>query len=203
MPDVIGDLAVNTRVHLPLLLAHEAAGAPGTRHSPRPLFFGRTLMAKARAMCAARTRGCGFSSLRAQRSDPHLLCLAMDCFAALAMTALGYCCLTIESLMTSCCGRGHGRNTHSVSSPRTRGPIIPVVCCGGGRSAVCQNAGPRRMGPGVRRDDGERVAVTTAASSAVALRAQQPQQPRPGRQPLPPPHLHHASAKSPSPARDD
>jgi hypothetical protein len=81
MPDVIGDLAVNTRVHLPLLLAHEAAGAPGTRHSPRPLFFGRTLMAKARAMCAARTRGCGFSSLRAQRSDPHLLCLAMDCFA--------------------------------------------------------------------------------------------------------------------------
>jgi hypothetical protein len=35
-----GDLAVNTRVHTTHYLAHEAAGAPGTRHSPRPLFFG-------------------------------------------------------------------------------------------------------------------------------------------------------------------
>ena len=38
MPDVVGDLAVNTRVHTTHYLAHEAAGAPGTRHSPRPLF---------------------------------------------------------------------------------------------------------------------------------------------------------------------
>ena len=37
MPGDSGELAVNTRVHLPLPCAHEAAGAPGARHSLRPL----------------------------------------------------------------------------------------------------------------------------------------------------------------------
>jgi hypothetical protein len=37
MPGDSGELAVNTRVHLPLPCAHEAAGSLGTRHSPRPL----------------------------------------------------------------------------------------------------------------------------------------------------------------------
>jgi len=38
MPDVSGASAVKTRAHIPLPhSAHEAAGALGTRHSPRPL----------------------------------------------------------------------------------------------------------------------------------------------------------------------
>ena len=37
MPDVSGASAVNTHAHTKLLSAHEAAGALGTRHSPRPL----------------------------------------------------------------------------------------------------------------------------------------------------------------------
>ena len=37
MPDDSGDLAVNTRVHFYYHFAHEAAGALGARHSPRPL----------------------------------------------------------------------------------------------------------------------------------------------------------------------
>ena len=53
MPDVVGDLAVNTRVHTTHYLAHEAAGAPGTRHSPRPFFEGVEFPAKARASRAA------------------------------------------------------------------------------------------------------------------------------------------------------
>jgi hypothetical protein len=35
---IFGELAVNTRVHFPLLCAHGAAGALGARHSPRPLW---------------------------------------------------------------------------------------------------------------------------------------------------------------------
>src|SRR5665647_2130881 len=38
MPGDSGELAVNTRVHSNHYLAHEAAGALGTRHSPRPLW---------------------------------------------------------------------------------------------------------------------------------------------------------------------
>src|SRR5450631_44037 len=38
MPDVSGASAVNTGVHTKLpICAHQAAGALGTRHSPRPL----------------------------------------------------------------------------------------------------------------------------------------------------------------------
>jgi hypothetical protein len=56
MPGDSGELAVNTRVHLPLPCAHEAAGALGTRHSPRPLKGGRKLKSKTRAKQAARSR---------------------------------------------------------------------------------------------------------------------------------------------------
>src|ERR1700745_1713743 len=45
MPGDFRWLAVNTRVHTYYHSAHEAAGASGARHSPRPLFSGRMLLA--------------------------------------------------------------------------------------------------------------------------------------------------------------
>src|SRR3984885_10886508 len=45
MSGVFRWLAVNTRVHTYYHSAHEAAGASGARHSPRPLFSGRMLLA--------------------------------------------------------------------------------------------------------------------------------------------------------------
>jgi hypothetical protein len=68
MPDDSGDLAVNTRVHSTHYLAHEAAGALGTRHSPRPLFRGRNISVKPRAHRVARMRTWISASLRAQQS---------------------------------------------------------------------------------------------------------------------------------------
>jgi hypothetical protein len=70
---------------LPIQNAHEAAGATGIRHSPRPRRGGRYINASG----ASRREGevvSGSSSLRAQRSNPCFLCGDMDCFAALAMT---------------------------------------------------------------------------------------------------------------------
>src|SRR5467141_1678062 len=81
--------------------AHEAAGAPGTRHSPRPP-TGREIHATTRAHRAARsrTRVCSWgrhceerlvrrSSMSEGGSDEaiHTFFAAMDCFAELAMTA--------------------------------------------------------------------------------------------------------------------
>ena len=74
MPGYSGELAVNTRVHLQLPCAHEAAGALGTRHSPRPHFsrggrFTQTPDATRRGIAkpyhAARVKmaGSGISSL--------------------------------------------------------------------------------------------------------------------------------------------
>jgi hypothetical protein len=62
MPGDSGVTAVNTRVHLPLLCAHEAAGALGARHSPRPLLtvaprLWAAVPGIARAHRAARRRG--------------------------------------------------------------------------------------------------------------------------------------------------
>src|ERR1700688_3795790 len=45
MSGVFRWLAVNTRVHTCYHSAHEAAGASGARHSPRPLFSGRMVLA--------------------------------------------------------------------------------------------------------------------------------------------------------------
>src|ERR1700730_13829856 len=45
MPGDFRWLAVNTRVHTYYNSAHEAADASGARHSPRPLFSGRRLIA--------------------------------------------------------------------------------------------------------------------------------------------------------------
>src|SRR6201992_4323754 len=45
MSGVFRWLAVNTRVHTYYHSAHEAAGASGARHSPRPLFSGRMFLA--------------------------------------------------------------------------------------------------------------------------------------------------------------
>jgi hypothetical protein len=57
MPDVSGASAVNTGVHTQLTLcAHQAAGALGTRHSPRPLFFRGTRRAAARGLHGLRGR---------------------------------------------------------------------------------------------------------------------------------------------------
>ena len=57
MPDDSGASAVNTGVHTHYqICAHRAAGALGTRHSPRPLIGGRTNKNKTRASSAARSR---------------------------------------------------------------------------------------------------------------------------------------------------
>jgi hypothetical protein len=53
-PGCSGELAVNTRVYFPLLCAHEAAGAPGTRHSHA---LWAEVLGIARAHRAARARG--------------------------------------------------------------------------------------------------------------------------------------------------
>src|SRR5260370_38017214 len=57
MPGVFGGPVVTTRVLS--TLAHEAAGAPCARHSPRPLKFGAKLSCTTRAHRAARSRSCG------------------------------------------------------------------------------------------------------------------------------------------------
>jgi len=57
MPGYSGVPVVTTLV-CSLHIAHEAAGALGTRHSLRPLFAGRTIFAKPRAHRAARMRTC-------------------------------------------------------------------------------------------------------------------------------------------------
>ena len=57
MPDVPGASAVNTHAHIPLPhSAHEAAGALGTRHPPRPLIGEGGIEFKTRAFSAARSR---------------------------------------------------------------------------------------------------------------------------------------------------
>src|SRR6201996_8956088 len=56
MSGVFRWLAVNTRVHTYYHSAHEAAGASGARHSPRPLFSGRMLLANL-GRIAPRDRG--------------------------------------------------------------------------------------------------------------------------------------------------
>ncbi len=95
MPGDSGELAVNTRVHLPLPCAHEAAGASGTRHSPRPLMAEGGTNRPNLARNARRDReavswrrSCVLASLREakRRSNPRFLCCYMDCFASLAMT---------------------------------------------------------------------------------------------------------------------
>src|ERR1700674_111889 len=83
--------------------AHEAAGAAGTRRSPRPPWAEGS--AKPRALRVARAKSyVDLTSLRAQRSNPFFLSVAaMDCFASLAMTV------------------------YYASSRRRPGPIIPGV----------------------------------------------------------------------------
>jgi hypothetical protein len=82
-------------------LAHEAAGALGTRHSPRPLFSGRTIQARP-GRIAPRERGwlvenqfaviaCDKREAFAQGSEATKQSILsprgdMDCFASLAMT---------------------------------------------------------------------------------------------------------------------
>src|ERR1700704_5867170 len=70
----------------PIPSTREAAGATGTRRSPRPLWAEDTSTARAHRAARAKSYA-DSSSLRAQRSNPFFLCGAMDCFASLAMTA--------------------------------------------------------------------------------------------------------------------
>src|SRR6202163_1429271 len=92
--------------------AHETAGAARTRHSPRPLISRRETTGITRANGAARSRShvrhrhceehsCppkpAFGRRRMRRSNPFFLCVALDCFASLAMTTLG--CLKFESMI--------------------------------------------------------------------------------------------------------
>ncbi len=79
--------------------AHEAAGASGARHSPRPLFSRATISCTTRAHCAARSRRCVCrhceerqrrpvrrSSKSEGGSNPFFVCGSMECFASLVMT---------------------------------------------------------------------------------------------------------------------
>src|SRR6201988_3187719 len=105
MSGVFRWLAVNTRVHTYYHSAHEAAGASGARHSPRPLFSGRRFFSKPRAYRAARTRShiwsCNVIARSAATKQSILSFCSMDCFAALAMTAQTFWggCLKIESVV--------------------------------------------------------------------------------------------------------
>ena len=88
-----------TRVLLPLQSAHEAAGAAGIRHSPRPQRGGRFINASgASRREVVKLRLKLEPSLRgALATKQSILPLrgAMDCFASLAMTAQHLDCLWV------------------------------------------------------------------------------------------------------------
>ena len=95
--------------------AREAMGAAGTRHSPRPLFFGAKDSCTTRAHRAPRECGGVFAVIARSACDEaiHSHCaLAMDCFASLAMTILNGCLK-----MESACVVPANAGTHT---PRTR-----------------------------------------------------------------------------------
>jgi hypothetical protein len=87
MPGVSGELAVNTRVHsTPTTFAREAAGALGTRHSPRPLSRAALDSFTTRVQRAARIRRCIHVIASAAKQSIERQERKLDCFAALAMT---------------------------------------------------------------------------------------------------------------------
>src|ERR1700730_129142 len=91
MPGDSGVLVV-TRVRSTTTIAHEAAGATGTRHSPRPP-WGRKINARL-GRFAPRDLNVRLEIVIASEAKQSiLLCLSlrgeMDCFAPLAMTAPG------------------------------------------------------------------------------------------------------------------
>jgi hypothetical protein len=76
MPGDSGVLVV-ARVLFTTRSAHEAAGAAGTRHSPRPLLGGRFINASGASRRENEVVSKTIStSLRAQRSNPFFLCAA-------------------------------------------------------------------------------------------------------------------------------
>jgi hypothetical protein len=80
-----------TRCYSCAFYAHEAAGAAGTRHSPRPLFSGREINANlGRIARRGREVASGFAVIArsAATKQSILSCCFMDCFASLAMTLL-------------------------------------------------------------------------------------------------------------------
>jgi hypothetical protein len=80
---------VNTRVLS--TFAHEAAGAAGTRHSPRPL-LGREINAQPGRIAPRDLYAClEIVIARSEATKQSILSLRreMDCFAALAMTVPG------------------------------------------------------------------------------------------------------------------
>jgi hypothetical protein len=96
MPGVSGVTVVTTLV-CSFHFACEAAGASRARHSLRPLFSeSGMLLAKLGRITPRDREAVRLPSLREakRRSNPYLLCRAMDCFASLAMTRLG--CLKLR-----------------------------------------------------------------------------------------------------------
>src|ERR1700722_16674024 len=82
MPGRSGVTVVTTLVCL-FYFACEAAGASSARYSLRPLSKGQDLLA---TLGRSAPRECGSAALRhceerKRRSNPRLLCCAMDCFA--------------------------------------------------------------------------------------------------------------------------
>jgi len=90
MPGDSGVTVVTTLV-CSFHFACEAAGASRARHSLRPLFSeSGMLLAKLGRITPRDREAVCLPSLREakRRSNPYLLCRAMDCFASLAMTRL-------------------------------------------------------------------------------------------------------------------
>src|ERR1700732_645408 len=108
------------------------------------------LLAKLARKHAARSRSCGLPSLREakRRSNPYLLCGAMDCFAYARNDDVGL----FEKLKPKQLLRANALAPYA-SSPRTRGPIRrgPAFWHGGKRLLLQQTAVD--MGPRVRGDD--------------------------------------------------
>ena len=116
---------------LPLPSAHEAAGATGTRRSPRPL-KGESFIDTSGASRREGERVCLVVIASAAKQSILPLRGKMDCFASLAMTA------RLDGLLRGACHRAHVRATERVGwvEPE-RYPSI----------ASCGDDGFRRLNP--------------------------------------------------------
>jgi hypothetical protein len=169
MPDVFGDLAVNTRVHTTHYLAHEAAGAPGTRHSPRPLFEkGGEFWYSSGVARRENAKVCSVVIASAAKQSIVQQERKLDCFVAalLAMTLFEPCAQRSQSSSPAKAGDPVFQRRRLLTE--RRGVLDPplsrrMTIMGWGHAS----AAPSSSRP-MSRDDIERPATASGSASAPA-----------------------------------
>jgi hypothetical protein len=155
MPGDSGVTAVNTRVHLPLPCAHEAAGAQGTRHSPRPSWGRRRpCRGRARSLLRREPRPMGgiLATTRAHRAARGRGMFEVDRrFGASAGRNLPL--RRALSSRPGCSARRCRAGSLLQSSPRKRGPIRRSLSVLARCQTVLATTKQVVMGPFVRGDD--------------------------------------------------